>query len=269
MAGIVSQGPRRLVFVRRRAVTAMRVVREAAHRVDHIRYPAGQRSGTPNEALVRRTGQVSGVRERTDRAGAQIDGTVQVGIQRLGRGQSISPLHEGRSVDGDPIQSGVSVNVEQQRPRARDSRAIRHRAEFRSHRKLRDVGEIVEIEPRVHGDGVVLRRLQHLAIGIQLDPVQVIDDKVRHPAVIRYEFTLERYGDLEGVRILVDGASVGGTEWAGSLTIGHVRRSLAPTVGGGDDEIGGMCRIGRTRELDEDVALIYESGEGRRYEAGT
>ncbi len=53
------------------------------------------------------------------------------------------------------------------------------------------VCEIMKVKPRVRGDGIVLSRLTSLAIGIELDPLHMIDDQVRHRAVIRYEFRLQ------------------------------------------------------------------------------
>jgi len=55
---------------------------------------------------------------------------------------------------------------------------------------LRDVGEIVEHEPSVHRKGVVLCCLQHLAVGVELLSMEVVDHQVRDLAVVRDEFGL-------------------------------------------------------------------------------
>ncbi len=122
--------------------------------------------------------------------------------------------------------------------------------------QLREVGKIVEVEPGIHRNDVVLRRLQHLVVCVELPSMEVVDHKVRDLAVVQYEFGLERLGDFEGVAILVDRASTDGTKWTGRVTIGDVNWRLAPAVGGGDDQIGGMYGIGWTHELDQDLALL-------------
>lgn len=68
--------------------------------------------------------------------------------------------------------------------------------ELRSESQFRCVGKIVEVEPSFNRNWVVLRRLQHLAVGVELLSMEVVDHQVGDLAVVRNEFGLEKLGDF-------------------------------------------------------------------------
>ena len=141
--------------------------------------------------------------------------------------------------------------------------------ELRSERQLRYVGKIVEVKPSFSCNGVVLRRFQHVAVGVELLTTKVVDHQVGDLAIVCNEFGLEQLGDFSGVAILVSLASLGRTKRTGGLTIGDEHWLHAPVMGGGDDQIGSIDGIGGPRELNQHLALIYERGEGSCNQADT